>query len=596
MATVRFARLAALALLVAGCGGAVASGDGAAPSSLSHRDRAAAAANPVTVSPLPGTPDASPTTQISFLGSGPLTVTGVRVVGSRSGSHSGHLEAYSTGDGASFLVNGAFTAGEHVSVQATVNGALAQTSFEIAHQATVSQAEFPNNPGDPRAVQHYASAPALTPSKVTITVPQRSGASPGDFLLAPYQGEGSPGPMIMDGGGNLVWFHPLPAGDSSTNLQAVDYEGQPDLAFWQGRIIRVGYGEGEDLIYNDHYQQVAVVRAGNGYHADLHEIHITPQGTAWLDVFDPIDYDLAPEHGDSHGILLDSVIEEIDIRTGLVMWEWHALGHIAVRDSDNGVPRNAYPFDYIHINSVDPGTSGDVLLSARNTWTLYDVNMRTGAFNWEIGPRPGDLSEGSGVRFYWQHDAQFEPGGLISVFDNGSTPPKEKQSRGLLLRPDFGSRSVSLVKAFTNPAHVLLASSQGSLLPLPGGNWLMGYGGLPNFTEYSASGRVLFDATFGRNVQDFRTYFTPSWTGLPLDAPSIAVRPTSGGRVAVFASWNGATDVASWRVLADGTAVGTASRRGFETVIAVPAGSSSYEVQALGSGGQVLGTSGPTSG
>jgi hypothetical protein len=27
-------------------------------------------------------------------------------------------------------------------------------------------------------------------------------------------------------------------------------------------------------------------------------------------------------------VLTDSVVQQIDIKTGLVMWEWHALGHI----------------------------------------------------------------------------------------------------------------------------------------------------------------------------------------------------------------------------------------------------------------------------
>ncbi len=159
-------------------------------------------------------------------------------------------------------------------------------------------------------------------------------------------------------------------------------------------------------------------------------------------------------------------MQEIDVKTGLVMWEWHALGHIPIGDSYNGVPASSYPFDYLHINSVDPGPSGDVLVSARNTWTIYDIDQHSGAFRFEIGPR-STLRQGPGTRFYWQHDAEWQPGGLISVFDNGSDPPKEKQSRGLLLRPDFSGHTVTLVKAFVNPTKTLLASSQGNTLSLP---------------------------------------------------------------------------------------------------------------------------------
>ena len=100
------------------------------------------------------------------------------------------------------------------------------------------------------------------------------------------------------------------------------------------------------------------------------------------------------------------------------------------------------------------------------------------------------------------------------MFDNGSTPPEEKQSRGVLLKPDFATKTVSLVKAYANPTKTLLAPAQGNLLSLPEGNWLMGYGNLPNFTEYNAAGEVLLDGTLGPNVQDFRTYLSP-WSGHP---------------------------------------------------------------------------------
>ena len=411
---------------------------------------AAAAANTVTVSPLPGTPDASPSTQISFLGGTGTQISSVRVVGSRSGVHSGRLEAYSTGTGESFLPAKPFSSGERVTVHATVvgSGQALSSAFTVAHQANVDEQEFPLGPGDSRAVQHYSSAPALTPSTVTVTTPAKPGAASGDLFMAPYQGNGSPGPMISEQNGALVWFHPLPAGYQATNFQVQQFEGKPALTWWQGRIIKVGFGQGEDVVYNSSYQQVARIRAGNGYHADLHEILLTPQGTAWIDAFDPIHMNLSSVHGSgAEGVLSDSIVEEIDIKTGLVMWEWHALGHIPLRDSLNAVPGGNYPWDYVHINSISPDPAGpaggagsnqpgDVLLSSRNTWTLYDVNMHTGGFNWLFGDgKRSSFKLGSGVRFYWQHDAEFQPGGLISVFDNGSDPPKQKESSGLLLRP-----------------------------------------------------------------------------------------------------------------------------------------------------------------
>src|ERR1700722_14864121 len=563
-------------------------------------DKAEAQANAVAVPPLPGTEDASPVTQISFLGEPGTTVADVSVVGSHSGNHSGKLKRYSTGTGMSFIPNSPFRAGEQVAVHALVgvgSGTPQEpvtTVFTIAHQAAVSQDEFPNNPGNAHDVQHYASAPTLTPSTVKLTTSAQPGSSPGDLFLAPYQGEGSPGPMISEQDGTLVWFHPLPRGDESTNFQVQQYEGRPVLTWWQGRILKVGFGQGEDEIYNTSYQPVTKVRAGNGYKADLHEILLTPQGTAWVDSFDPIHMNLRSVHGAANGILTDSVGQQIDIKTGLVMWEWHALGHIPLHDSYNTVPSSSYPWDYIHINSIAPGTSGDVLLSARNSWELYDVDIKTGGFNWQLGGGHSNFKLGPGTKTYWQHDAEWQPGGLISVFDNGSTPPKERQSRGVLLKPDYGAKTVALAKAFTNPTKTLLAPAQGNTLSLPGANWLMGYGNLPNFTEYDSAGHVLLDGTLGHNVQDFRTYLAP-WSGQPETEPALVTK-RSGSNVTVSTSWNGATGVASWQVFAGSSPtllvpVTTVTRSGFQTTATVGTSASYIETRALDANGNVLGTS-----
>jgi len=560
---------------------------------------ASAVANPVAVSPQPGTADASPSTQISFLGGPGTSVSDVRVVGSGSGVHAGVLRAYSTMTGESFLPSRPFQPGERVTVSARVRTAgathAASTTFTIAHQVAVSQKVFPINPGDPHAVQHYSSAPTLTPSTVDITTPAGPGAAPGDFFLAPYQGEGSPGPMIVDSGGNLVWFHPLPEGEAATNFQVQRYQGKPVLTWWQGRILEVGFGEGEDVLYSASYQHLATIRAGNGYHADLHEIRLTPAGTAWIDAFEPISMNLSSVHGLADGVLSDSLVQEIDIKTGLVMWEWHALGHIPVSESNNPAPDYNWPWDYVHVNSVDPGTAGDVLLSARNTWALYDVDIRSGGVRWRMGGAHSSFTLGPGARFYWQHDAEFQPGGLISVFDNGSDPPKEKQSRGLLLAPDLAAHRVTLLKQFVNPTKTLLASSQGNTLSLSGGNWLLGYGGLSNFTEFNPSGHVLFDATLGRNVQSFRTYLAP-WSGQPTDGPSVVAAPSGAGALSVSVSWNGATDVASWRVLAGSSPsslapVMSAAKAGFQTTLHALTTAPYVAVQALNAFGAVIGVS-----
>jgi len=577
---------------MAACG----SGATLAPPAVHLVDTARATANAVTVSPLPGTPDASPTTQISFLGAAGTTVLRVRASGSRSGRHRGALRAYSTGTGESFLPAKPFVAGEHVTVTARVRSqgetATVRTQFTIGFRAPVSQAEFPRTPGNPADVQHFASAPTLTPSTVRITVPARTGAASGDLFLAPYRGVGTAGPMIAEQSGGLVWFHPLPAGESATNFRPQRYAGRTVLTWWQGRILRAGFGQGVDEIYDASYRPLAQVRAGNGYHADLHEFRLEPDGTAWIDAFDPVEVDLSGLHGSDDAPVSDSIVQQIDVRTGLVMWEWHALGHIALAASYSPLPDDGRSWDYVHLNSIDPSKPGEVLLSSRNTSAIYVVSIHSGATLRRIGGRSPTVKPGAGTAFYYQHDAEWQPGGMISVFDNGGSPNREPQSRGLVLDPEVPGGGVALRAAFAHPGRHLLASSQGNLLNLGSGRWLMGYGGLADFTEYAASGAVLLDGSLGAGVQDYRTYLAP-WSATPAAAPAIAAQRAAGGVVSVHASWNGATAVAAWRVLAGNSpaslhAVATVPRGGFETAASVPTRARLVAVQALDASGRPL--------
>jgi hypothetical protein len=277
------------------------------------------------------------------------------------------------------------------------------------------------------------------------------------------------------------------------------------------------------------------------------------------------------------------------------MLEWHALGHIPLSESNNPAPRGSYPWDYVHMNSVDPGSAGDVLLSARNTWGLYDVDVRSGGVRWRLGGRRSNFRQGPGARFYWQHDARVQPEGMISLFDNGSTPPRERESRGILLRVDAGSHSVSLVRQFVRPGRPLLAESQGSARALGDGNWLLGYGRLPNVTEFDASGRVLLDATFAKDVQCFNATLSP-WDGQPTSPPALKASPAGAGAVSLAVSWNGATRVASWRVLAGSSPstlapLATSAKHGFETTITAHTSDPYLAVQALDAAGGVLATS-----
>jgi hypothetical protein len=224
-------------------------------------------------------------------------------------------------------------------------------------------------------------------------------------------------------------------------------------------------------------------------------------------------------------------------------------------------------------------------VSARHTHALYKIDRRTGRILWRLGGKRSDFALGPGVRFAWQHDARRRPDGTISLFDNEAAPQTGPQSRGLVLRVDERRRRVTLVRSIVHQPR-LLAATQGNLQLLPNGDWFVGWGARPYFTEYDPTGkRVLFDARFGYRDDSYRAYRFP-WHGHPAGRPALSV----DGRTA-YVSWNGATEVAAWQLVADGRPAGTLPRTGFETALSVPAGVSTVAVRALAHNGGVLGTS-----
>jgi hypothetical protein len=570
----------------------------------------AADARAVTVSPLPHSVDALPGTQISFLGARASALSAIRVVGSMSGRHSGRLRSYASAAGASFIPRAPFKPGERVTVTAHERSGKRtlriSTSFSVAQPATVPLAEFAAGPGKASAIQSFQSQPGLHPPVVTVNQAASSASAPGYLFATPFLGPGQYGPMIFDNSGSLVWFRGVPAGEDAADFRTQSYRGANDLTWWQGKTYTYGYGVGVDIVANANYKTVAVIKAGNGLQADEHEFLLTPQGSAFVLAYSPVTTDLTSVGGTATGIALDGVIQEIDPHTGLVMWEWHSLGHVEVSESYSKLPGLATnPFDYFHINSLDVDAHGNILVSARNTWALYEINARNGAITWRLAGKKTTFALGANVAFAWQHNALFLGNGEVSLFDDEGAPTVKSPSRGEVIKLNTSARTATLVSQFSRSPTPLITNSQGNLQLLPGGRWLVGWGGLPNFTEFNAKGETIFDAQLpvgtpavpGSPAGEFsyRVYREP-WGGQPSAyAPAIAAN-TTGGATAVYASWNGATDVASWQLLA-GTDAGhltptgaTTPRSGFETTIPAPA-AAFYEVRALSASGKVLGSS-----
>jgi hypothetical protein len=443
------------------------------PLALAPSARAAS----VTISPLPGTVAASPGTQISFLGAQPSRLHGIVVVGSATGRHSGRLRRYASAPGASFIPSRPFRPGEHVAVSATLRAGghvyPLSTSFSVAQPMKVSSAGLKRTTGSSADEQRFLSAPSLRPPIVTID--KSTSSAPGLLFAAPFRGPAQYGPMIFDDQGNLVWFRPLPAGEQAADFRVQRYGGRDVLTWWQGRMLSVGYGLGVDVIADWRYRKLAVLRAGNGLHADDHDFRLTAHGQALLTAYSPIE-------STTSGLTLDRVVQEIDPRTGLVMREWHSLGSVPV----------------------------------------------------------------------------------------------------------------------ANPRSVQL---------LPDGDRLLSGAGLPTFTESDSSGETVLAGRMPDGDTSFGVYRYP-WVGRPEQAPAVAAvqwrafgackvpacRRSATLETTAYMSWNGSTEVASWRVLGGASRdyllpLAEVKRSGFETNVTLPGLATYVQAQALGASGKVLASS-----
>jgi hypothetical protein len=437
---------------------------------------------------------------------------------------------------------------------------------------------------------------------------------------------GQTGALMVDNAGNPVWYRPLP----STNLQNADFKAQtwfdprtgaeqPVLTWWQGSIaipptyqnLPSGAPEpgGCYYIVDSHYRVLATVSGQNGYSADEHEFILTRRGTALFIASKPVPRDLTPYGGPQDGAILDSQIQEVDLATGQLVYSWGMLDHVDPANSEEAVSSASSSggvWDAYHLNSIDEGPDGQLLISARNMWALYAIDRGTGGVRWQLGGKKSDFTVDQDAQFYWQHDARFRSATEISVFDDGCCDlpngSPEQPSHGLILTLDPAARHASAARAyFHNPT--LESASQGNVQRQPNGNEFIGWGQNQYYSEYAGGGNsasdsgqnLLYDAKMpGQNIS-YRV-FRNEWTGTP-DTPPAAAARTRDGTNTVYASWNGSTATQAWQVLAGpdpgalAVVADRVARAGFETSVGVDNPGPYFQVRALDGSGQVLGTS-----
>ncbi len=450
----------------------------------------------------------------------------------------------------------------------------------------------------------FTSEPALHPPKVKTDVPTRKGLAPGYFMTDTSKSlslkqrmVGRGGPVIYDRHLQPVWVRHVPTSDLSLNLIAQTYQGKPVLTWWQGKVAPsngpLNAETGVVTIVDNHYRTITRLQATDGWVLSPHEFLIEGQN-ALVTAYKNVPYDLTPYGGKPNGMLVDTAVQEYNIKTGALVWQWDTLAHVSPAESYAKIGGDN-TLDPYHLNSIDASHSGKLLISLRNTWALYQLDRATGNIDWRLAGKKSDFKLGSGAAFSWQHHSRYLPNDVISVFDDGCCPASGPQAngpgRGLFLKLDMTNHTATVQRAITH--HGLEVGSQGSVQVVPGGNIMIGWGQQPWFSEYGAQGKLLFDARYPGPDISYRVYLQ-RWNATPYYRPRVAVR-RHRGRVTVHASWNGATNVVRWQLMAGTsgrhlTTVKRTRRTGFETTIAV-SGGRFFKARALDRRGHVIGTS-----
>lgn len=482
--------------------------------------------------------------------------------------------------------------------------------------------------------QEFVSRPDLKPPEFDVTRgdawESESIADDEYIFLTPNFDTDTPASaaMIVDMNGEVVWMDPSGQHDDDAghfDLRPQEYQGEQILTYFKGPASG-GWGYGDIYLMDDSYQVFNTVTTGGSlppHETDFHDMTITGDGTMLLLAYVATQTDLTEVGGAENGWVQDAVIQEVDMETGDVLFEWSALDHIPVTDSmldfdeehqaqeddedddDAELGTQEQPFDYFHINSATLDDDGSILVSARHTHAVYQLDRDTGAVQWILGGKSSDFEMSDEAVFKWQHSAARATDGTLTLLDNHTKEDDGESSRGLRLKVDDEAMTASVVTEYAPPEE-RPAGSMANTQPLDNGNMMVGWGAQPYYSEFSDEGELLYDVCHGDACHEakydggggsYRAY-KGQWEGDPNTAPDVVIQESDNGQQRAYVSWNGATEVDRWRLIAGEDADNivqqtSVNKASFETSIPVLQESEYIAVQALDTNGDVLASGTP---
>ncbi|TGO74901.1 hypothetical protein BELL_0249g00120 [Botrytis elliptica] len=452
--------------------------------------------------------------------------------------------------------------------------------------------------------QHYHSSDLTSPLFLVNKWNESAISNHSHIFMSPTLDGEEKSPMIFSSKDlSLVYADSTWHGGSDTKLQF--YNGKPYLTFWSG-IDFQGHGSGGGVMLNSSYDKVYNISVNSlAGGADGHEFQLTEDGGAMMNNYHTTIADCRPVGGPNGGKVLTGSFQEVDIETGWVRHTWNALDHFGLNESFTTYVDEEWGWDWFHMNSLQKTPEGHYLISSRHLRMIAYINGTDGSKIWQVGGHNNDftdLSDGNATNFAFQHHARFVNDDLteITFFDNHNmyinspTPNCTTDcSRGMKIKLNYHNMTAKLVHQFYHPKSVQ-AWAEGGIHALDNGNYLVGYGVVPSFAEFTETGEVAMEiqtrpwyVASGRGTDLYRVYkfdwvAQPSWKPVMVEVGQI-----------LYVSWNGATEVDSWALYGGSSPTTmhhllTMPKTGFETGVRPSNSSTFYQAIALDKDGNEL--------
>jgi arylsulfotransferase ASST len=339
------------------------------------------------------------------------------------------------------------------------------------------------------------------------------------FVTTPIGGATDGYVAIFDSHGVPVWWR------HSSSYAPIDAKLLPDGNVIWAHYLGTGFGIVDSQVYEEHGldgRLARIVRAV-GNPTDTHDMEPMPNGHSLVMAYRLRRHvDLRAYGGPEDALVWDAEIQELT-PDGKLVWSWNSKDHVDLSEtgrwwpsliaSQETAPPDQRAYDLIHINSVEPDGNGFVV-SARYLDAVFRIDRKTGAIDWKLGGthRPESLTVAGDplgdTPFAGQHDARLFEDGTVTVYDNGNGPKRDRAPRVVRYRIDTQARTGTLLERLRR-ADVDKSQFGGSARKLPGGNWVICWGGTPLVTEQTPSGKTVLSLRFRHGLGSYRAVPVP---------------------------------------------------------------------------------------